>query len=287
MAPGLVLASGSVVIRKGRVLLVHRPRYDDWSFPKGKLDTGEHLTACAVREVHEETGLDVQLTLPLTDQAYPVGRREKRVSYWLGRVRGHTDVDGHTADDEIDRVAWVPLADAAELLTYPHDRVTLDEAVAARTDADGRTGTLAVLRHARARPRGDWHADDRFRPLLPEGRAQASRIAPVLAAYGAQRLICSSSTRCVETLLPYSDHTGHHLETSDVLSEEGATRRKIWSVVTAALQQKPTTVLCSHRPVLPLIFEAIGVAPPALEVGEMLVVHHRGGRVLAMERHHP
>ena len=67
-----VLAAGAVVFRRGRVLLIHRPRYDDWSFPKGKLDRGEHVTAAAVREVAEETGLHVRLGVPLTRQRYPI-----------------------------------------------------------------------------------------------------------------------------------------------------------------------------------------------------------------------
>lgn len=287
MAPGLVLASGSVVIRRGHVLLVHRPRYDDWSFPKGKVDPGEHLTTCAVREVREETGLDAQLSLPLAEQTYPVGRKRKRVSYWLGRVLGEVEVEGHTAEGEIDRVAWIPLAEAPQLLTYPHDRDTLAEAVEARDEAGGRVRTVIVLRHARARSRSDWHIDDRFRPLLPDGHAQAARLPPVLAAYDARRLICSSSTRCVDTLLPYSDLTGHHLSTSDALAEEHATRGKIRAVVAEAVEQKDTTVICSHRPVLPLVFDAFGVRATALEVGEMLVLHHRGGRILATERHRP
>src|SRR5689334_16387231 len=97
---GDVLAAGAVVLRKGRVLLVHRPRYDDWSFPKGKLDPGETLPAAAVREVAEETGLDVRLGPPLTQQRYPTGGRMKSVSYWIGRVRDGHDVSGYEPNDE-------------------------------------------------------------------------------------------------------------------------------------------------------------------------------------------
>ena len=121
-----VVAAGAVVVRKGphgrEVLLVHRPKYDDWSFPKGKLDRGEHAVAAAVREVAEETGLHVRLGPPLPSQRYPVGRRMKTVHYWTGRVVGDDDVSGYRPNDEIDAVAWVPFGEARERLTYEHDR---------------------------------------------------------------------------------------------------------------------------------------------------------------------
>src|SRR3954454_24592860 len=121
--PGPIVAAGAVVLRKGpQVLLVHRPKYDDWSFPKGKLDPGEHVTAAGVREVAEETGLHVRLGPPLAGQRYPIaGGRMKTVSYWVGRVVGSDDVSGYRPNAEIDRVAWFPYAEALERLTHEHD----------------------------------------------------------------------------------------------------------------------------------------------------------------------
>src|SRR6476469_10432788 len=140
-----VLAAGAVVFRPGReVLLVHRPRYDDWSFPKGKLDPGEHPTTAAVREVAEETGLHVRLGPPLASQRYANGGgRIKAVFYWTGRVVGDDDVSGYAVNAEIDEVAWLDVEEAFEQLTYPHDRDTLREALAVRR----KTHALVVLRH--------------------------------------------------------------------------------------------------------------------------------------------
>ena len=104
-----VLAAGAVVFRPGKdVLLIHRPRYDDWSFPKGKLDPGEHAAAAAVREVAEETGLGVRLGPPLAEQQYPLDNGNRKVvSYWVGRAVGDDDVSGYAPNNEVDAVEWV------------------------------------------------------------------------------------------------------------------------------------------------------------------------------------
>src|SRR5215212_1167668 len=99
---GEVRAAGAVVLRRGQVLLVHRPAYDDWSFPKGKLDRGEPSPVAAVREVGEETGVRVRLGMPLSTQSYPHGGRTKVVDYWVARVIGDHDVSGYLVNDEID-----------------------------------------------------------------------------------------------------------------------------------------------------------------------------------------
>jgi 8-oxo-dGTP diphosphatase len=283
MPPRDVLAAGVVVFRPGRrVLLVHRPRYDDWSFPKGKLDPGEHLTACAVREVAEETGLRVRLGPPLSPQRYRNGNdRMKTVSYWTGRVVGDDDVSGYLVNDEIDDVAWVPLDEAVERLTYPHDRDTLAEAVRLRR----RTHALVVLRHGAARSRSAWRGDDRLRPLLVAGRHQAQQLVPLLSAYDVTRVVSSSSTRCVQTLQPYVDTTGWKLEPEDGLSEEGATAESVLGIVDALVHAEEGAVLCGHRPVLPSVFDALGIDDPGLEPGGLLVVHLRKGKVVATEAH--
>lgn len=279
-----VLAAGAVVFRPGKhVLLVHRPRYDDWSFPKGKLDRGEHVTAAAVREVAEETGLHVRLGPPLPGQRYPVaGGRMKQVSYWAGRAVGSGDLGDFRPNSEIDRVAWVPYDEALDRLTYEHDQDTLRDAHRLRRP----TRALVVLRHGDARSRKAWRRqDDRLRPLLQSGRQQAQRVIPVLAAYDVTRIVSSSSTRCVETVAPYSDTTGWKLELEDGLSEEDATAASVVSVVDDLVTGGEGAVVCSHGPVLPSIFDALGVPDPRLDKGAMLVAHLRKGKVVATELH--
>ena len=153
--------------RKASVLLVHRPKYDDWSFPKGKVDLGERAVAAAVREAEEETGLKVRIGPPLGDQRYRVREGMKTVRYWSGRVIGDADVSGYLPNAEIDDVAWVDIEKAPDLLTYAHDVDTLHEAL----ERPYKTRTLIVLRHAVARSKKSWSRKDSRRPLLAAGRA--------------------------------------------------------------------------------------------------------------------
>jgi 8-oxo-dGTP diphosphatase len=283
-----VVAAGAVVFRPGReVLLVHRGRYDDWSFPKGKLDPGEHPATAAVREVEEETGLHVRLGPPLATLRYSTGARMKTVHYWQGRAVGDDDVSSYAANDEIDRVEWVDRDVAATRLTYARDRALLQDAVLLRKP----THALVVLRHARARSRKAWRAEDRVRPLLKEGRDQAFRLLPVLAAYDVGRVVTSPALRCVETVAPYLETVDLKAEEEDLLGEDrtdaGAVTRLVRELATAVWAQRRGAVLCSHRPVLPAVFDALGLPDPRLEPGEMLVAHLRKDRVVATERHLP
>lgn len=262
------------------MLLVHRPKYDDWSYPKGKLNRGEHAAAAAVREVEEETGLTVRLTRPLAGQRYRVaGGRMKTVHYWTGRATGSDDVSRYEPNPEIDEVAWVPVDKAEELLTYDIDRKTLGEALAVRKT----TNALVVLRHAEARSRSRWKGDDRARPLLASGAARARGLAPVLAAYGIERVVSSSSVRCVDTVGPYADLVGVAVERHDILSEQDARPKQVRRLVQEIVGSGDNVVICTHRPVLPQVFAALGVTDPGLGKGLMVVLHLRNGRVAAIE----
>ena len=281
MEPRDVRAAGAVVTRKGgEVLLVHRPKYDDWSFPKGKLDPGEHVVTAAVREVAEETGLDVRLGPALSTQRYLMSNgRWKSVGYWTARVMGSDDVSRYRPNDEIDAVEWVGWAAAVDRLTYPYDRDTLAEARPLRR----RTRALVVLRHGKARSRSAWRKDDRLRPLVQAGVVQSQRLVPLLAAFDVTAAHTSSSLRCVQTLTPYVDTTGWPMKKYDELSEEGASAEGVVDLVDALLDSGEGVVVCTHRPVLPTLYDALRVPEVALEPGGMLVVHHRKGRVVATE----
>ena len=236
---------------------MHRPKDDDWSFPRAKLDRGEDVAAAAVREVEEETGVRVRLRRELPSQHYPVGRCDKVVHYWVGAPLGDDDISGYEANAEIDKVRWVDVAVAADKLSYERDRETLAAALKKRK----RTQVVVVLRHASARGRKAWRHDDRLRPLLAQGLVQAERLSPVLGAYAPARVVSSSSTRCVQTVTPYAAAHDIALETAHGLSEEDAWPDGVQAHVDGVLEDGRDVVLCSHRPVLPWLMEALGVEP--------------------------
>ncbi len=283
-----VVSAGAVVTRKTtkgtEVLLVHRPRYDDWSFPKGKLDPGEHIVTAAVREVAEETGLDIRLGPPLGTQRYLVANgsaRTKDVHYWVGRVVGGDDVSSYPPNDEISKVEWLSVDAARERLTHARDRETLAELAAVRKQ----TYPLVIVRHARARSRRSWRGDDRLRTLTSAGEFQAEQLVPVICAYGVQRVVSSSSTRCWQTVSPYADVVDVEVEVTDALAQEDATAASVSEQIQKLLSAKESIVLCTHRPVLPWVFEGLGIERRKLEPGSLFVAHHRRGRVVAVEQH--
>jgi 8-oxo-(d)GTP phosphatase len=280
-----VVAAGAVVVRRaggGEVLLVHRPKYDDWAWPKGKQEPGEHVTATAVREVVEETGVEIRLGRPLPRQLYRVsGGRAKEVHYWTGWVMGDDDVSAYPANSEIDQVAWVGFEKARAMLTYADDVALLDQVV----EHPRRTSSLVVLRHAQAEKRAAWDGPDEARPLTDAGRLQAARLVPVLSAYGITRVLTSPSERCRETVAPYAEDHVLRLEHVPGVKEEEFTPDSVSEAVAFLLAQKENAVLCSHRPVLPEILAALGIAEEPLAPGEMVVCQHRKGRVVATERH--
>ncbi|MGI9155131.1 MAG: NUDIX hydrolase [Marmoricola sp.] len=277
-----VVAAGSIVVHGGAALLVHRPKYDDWSFPKGKQDPGEHVVATAVRETVEETGVEIRLGRPLREQAYvQTDGRTKVVHYWRGDVIGDPDVSSYAANEEVDRVEWVPMGSVADRLSYPRDQLILEDALA----HPKATTPLVIVRHAKALGRKRWEDEDMLRPLVEKGLDQARAIGPVLASYGVTRVVTSTSVRCTQTVQPYADEHVLAISATPVLSEEYAEQNAVCDLVERLMADSEPTVVCSHGPVLPLVFEQLSVGAPALRPAQMLVAHHRKGRVRATELH--
>ena len=281
-----VVAAGAVVTRKGpegrEVLLVHRPKYDDWSFPKGKQDPGEHVTATAVREVLEETGVEIRLGRPLRPQHYTVsGGRSKTVHYWVGHVVGDDDVSTYETNAEVDDLGWFLAEAAAERLTYLDDIDLLTQFRERRKS----TSALIVVRHAKALKRGSWDGPDPERPLAEVGLAQAQALVPLLHAYGVARVLSSSSTRCAQTIEPYAAAQLLHVTDVVALSEEGFDETVARTLLDDLMATPGPSVLCSHRPVLPRLFELLGVSEEPLAPSELVVCHHRKGNLVSTERH--
>ncbi len=281
-----VRAAGCVVWRPGtvepEVLLVHRPRYDDWSFPKGKLDPGETDLLAAVREVHEETGLHVSLGPPLPDQHYLIeSGQAKVVSYWCGQPPGDGDVSTYKRNDEIDDLIWTPLIPARNWLSHPRDRELLDSFAQSGYES----APLVIVRHGQARSRKGWHKSDSERPLRVAGKRQAEALIPLLAAYGVTSVLTSDAARCVDTVLPYVNSSQVAISLDTALSQDNIHPGKIARQIQKAMENGKRMAVCSHRPVLPTIFEEIGIEPISLEPAGVVVVHRERGKVVAVEQH--
>ncbi len=309
-APPATPAAGALPWRRRKgalqVALVHRPRYDDWSWAKGKLDSGEEWPVAAVREVAEETSLRVHLRRPLPTSTYPIGSLSglatKEVRYWVAEVVGDTGALKH----EIDEVAWLSPEDAALRLDYARDQEQLRALVQADEADELTTWPLAVVRHAKSYSRSSWQGADPLRPLDARGKERAAALAPILAAYGLRRLISSTSTRCVETLRPYAAQARITMRNKAGLSEEGFAedpKKAAYHIDRMLLRGTPAAV-CGHGPVLPSMLDAIGrradpvaaerlheAADLGLAKGEVLIAHLSGtgeqARVVAVERYAP
>jgi 8-oxo-dGTP pyrophosphatase MutT (NUDIX family)/phosphohistidine phosphatase SixA len=232
-----VLAAGGVVVRGApgarETLIIHRPRYDDWTHPKGKLDPAESFEDGARREVLEETGWRCELgpELPSVSYTDALGR-PKRVRYWMMYP---TRDDDFTSGDEVDEIRWMPAAQARRMLSYPRDIETLDAALGLDTP-------VYLVRHAKAGSRLDWRGDDDQRPISTKGARQAERLREHLALDEVGRIASSPSLRCLQTVQPLAAALSLPVELHDALREEADASTAL--AFTAGLGGP--AVICTH-----------------------------------------
>jgi 8-oxo-(d)GTP phosphatase len=284
-----VLAAGAVLWRSDgetaapEIAVIHRPRYDDWSLPKGKVDPGETEPVTAVREVQEETGYSSHLGRRLTAVSYPVEQGVKKVRYWAARR-----VDGEfNPNAEVDELKWLPIAEAMQQLEYPHDRKVLRRFAKHPVD----TQTLLVVRHGTAGSKSRYKGDDRKRPLDKHGRAQAESLVGVLLAFGANVLHAADRARCHQTIEPLAEELGATIHNEPLLTEEAyaenrkAGRHRVLEIAAAG----GTPVICTQGRVIPDLIawwcERDGVRPDKSRnrKGSTWVMSLADGRVVAAD----
>jgi 8-oxo-dGTP diphosphatase len=298
----VIQAAGAVLwrARAGGIetVLVHRPRYDDWSFPKGKSMPGEHVLLTAVREVEEETGVRAALGRRLPSQSYPVEGQPKRVEYWAARP---VSAERFTPNDEVDALEWLPLPAARERLSYPRDVSVLDSFTAGPADS----APLILLRHAAAVPKKAWREaghDDLARPLSEMGREQARALSELLSTFAPARVISSAARRCLDTITPYAEKAGVPVTPEPAFTVDGGTHEHggaDWAathdahlrIAEAARSRRPV-IISAHRQNLSwMLAEACEMAGapvpdgPVLQRAAFWVLQLGGGRLVSAEQH--
>jgi 8-oxo-dGTP diphosphatase len=262
----MIRAAGGVLWRPAgggtvEVALVHRPEYDDWSLPKGKLRRGEHPLVTACREVAEETGVHAPAGKRLDIEHYDTAAGPKAVEYWA--MRG-PDAP-FTATAEVDRLAWLPPADARRRLDYQGDGYAVD-ALEVLADSDIAGAAVVLVRNGRTVPARRWAGGEGDRPLSYTGQQQAEAVRRALPAFGPSRLLSACGTRFAETLRPLGAELRLTVENEPALGEDqyaahpGRGLTRIRELAGAG----GTTVVCASgfviRHLLATLAEDVGLA---------------------------
>lgn len=262
------------------VAVVHRPRYGDWTLPKGKIGPSEPLLLAAVREVAEETGATVEVGRRLTPIEYPIGDHGiKRVSHWAMRYLSGE----HTPGNEVDAMRWLTVAEATHRLSYPVDRGVLADF--ARIPVG--TRTVLLIRHAKAGSRSQYAGVDRLRPLDKVGKRYAVEAAPVLATFRPQRVLAADRVRCEQTVAPLAAMLGMPVQSAPAFSDESYSRNPKGTLTTLfELAELPgPTLICSQGTTIPGLLSDLteaGKSYPASK-GSAWALSVRGRQILSAD----
>lgn len=238
------------------IAVIHRPRYDDWTIPKGKLASGESEIEGAVREVMEETGFRARLGRPLGQVRYlkaaGAGRRPKVVRYWAMRAEG----GGFSPNREVDELRWLSPAEAQTLLTHERDRQLVEKLVRGPV----LTSSVLLVRHASAGERDKW-SGDRGRPLDERGWDQAQELTRLLARHAVEQIVSADYVRCVQTVQPLGDAVGLKIVEEPLFSEDGypGHEEEALALVRGYAVPADATVVCSQGNVIPDLLGRLGV----------------------------
>jgi 8-oxo-dGTP diphosphatase len=286
----LIQAAGAVLWRKNskaeiEIAVIHRPRYDDWSIPKGKVENNESHIATAYREVLEETGYTSTFGPEIGSVVYKLEGAPKEVRYWAAQA--HDVAEGKPSPEEVDQLEWLTPKLAKERLTNKDDRKIVDYFLEFGID----TFPIVLLRHAKALKRDDWDGDDGDRPLEHRGQLQAKRLLPIYLPYGVNEFHTSDALRCIETIEPMVRSLSAVPIYSADLSEYGYAKDKDVPLdyVQDLMDRGVPALVCSHNPIIPkLVKKLVGKKyfnsmDRELEPGQAIVLHCRNGEVIACD----
>jgi len=283
----VIKAAGAVVWREEtpfelEILLVHRPQYDDWSFPKGKVDAKEASIAAAFREVKEESGVTAIFGQYLGSTSYKIDEEKKKVKYWMAQARPSTSP--FEPNSEVDKIEWVSIKEVRDFLTYDEDREILDEFI----NRERYASATILLRHAKALKRSDWNDYDLDRPLTNDGLEQANRLIKQLEPFGIEGMFSSDATRCYSTVEPTSMALGIKVSVSADLNEESYEKdpKRALEFVRHLMSYPGNHLLSSHNPIIPEVVTKLArdeYSSEDLEPADAWVIHHHGNKVLTVD----
>jgi 8-oxo-dGTP diphosphatase len=271
-----IQAAGAVLWRKSdisqlEIAVIHRPRYDDWSLPKGKVESGESHISAGYREIQEETGYESTFGPEIGTVVYTLEGAPKEVRYWAAAATIKT---GTPNPQEVDEVLWLAPKKAKEKLSNKDERAI-----------------VILLRHAKALKRTDWDGDDGDRPLEHRGQLQAKRLLPIYLPYGISEVHTSDALRCIETI----DLMARLIEKTPIfsadLSEYGYAkdREAPLDYVQDLMDRGISAIICSHNPIIPKVVKKLvgkkyfKSMDRELEPAQAIVLHCRAGEVIACD----
>jgi len=285
-----ISAAGAVVWRKHKdnfteVAIIHRPKYDDWSFPKGKLEVGESLIACAHREVLEETNLQTEFGPHLGQVEYFKPDGLKKVTYWSAKVIAEKPF---RTNSEVDQLKWIPITKVIEVLTNETDKEIFDKFVKVKFNSK----PFILLRHAKAITRDEWQGEDDDRPLSSSGQNQAMRLLSTYQVFNIDQIHSSDAVRCYDTVKSMAKGLDIKLEVSSKLSESTykKDKEKAFDYVRELIKEDKSILICSHNPILPKMLNKltkkseIEADEDKLSPADGWVIHRSGKEIIQIDR---
>ena len=286
----MIRAAGALLWRENsdlaiEVALIHRPRYGDWSLPKGKIEIGETALQCAYREVAEETGMRASFTRELGSVEYEESGQQKRVKYWAAHCA--LNKSEFIPNEEVDQIKWLTPSDAHKQATHDSDKSVIETFMSQEQHTD----TLIILRHTKSLERGDWDEEDSHRTLDETGFDQAQLLIKHLEPFAIDELYTSDYTRCVQTVTPLAHARGLSITAVPSLNEESfkVDPENAITFANALKQDEKNILICSHNPVIPSMLRGIlntklkNKDLIKLEPGDAWIVHRVRGEIVGLD----
>ena len=286
----MIRAAGALLWRESNertieIALIHRPKYDDWTLPKGKIEEGETALQCAHRELIEETGIKASFTRQLGNVEYEESGQRKRVIFWSAQCA--LDASTFIPNEEVDVLKWLAPDQALAKASHDSDRQMIESFLSQTPHTD----TLIILRHTKALERGDWDEVDSERTLDEVGFDQAQLLIKHLEPFAIEEVYTSDYVRCVQTVTPLAHSRGLTISQVPSLNEETFEEDPLRSVSFAnALKQDEKNILIwSQNPVIPTMLRGIlntklkNKDLIKLEPGDAWIVHRVQGEIVGLD----